>query len=66
MSSVKRQLSVKSLGEKFQALRELEKGLSNKDVAEKYGAPKTPFQRGLKTNQSILLHWNNHRIKEKI
>ena len=27
--------------------------------------PETPFQRGLKTNQSILLHWNNHRIKEK-
>ena len=26
---------------------------------------KTLFQRGLKTNQSILLHWNNHRIKEK-
>ena len=36
MSSVKRQLSVKSLGEKCQALRELEKGLSNKDVAEKH------------------------------
>ena len=40
MSSVKRQLSVKSLGEKWQALRQLEKGLSNKDVAEKYGVPK--------------------------
>ena len=35
MSSPKRKLSVKSLGEKCQALRDLEKGLTNKDVAEK-------------------------------
>ena len=40
MSSVKRQLSIKDLGEKSQALRELEKDLSNKDVAEKYGVSK--------------------------
>ena len=40
MSSVKQQLIVKSLGEKCQALRELEKGLSNKDITEKYGVPK--------------------------
>ena len=39
MSSVKQKLSVKSLGEKCQALRDLEKSLSNKDVAEKYGVP---------------------------
>ena len=43
-------VSVKSLGEKYQALRELEKGISNKDVTEQYGVTKTPFQRGLKTN----------------
>ena len=41
MSSVEQKLSVKSLGEKCQALRDLEK---------------TPIQRGLKTNQGILLH----------
>ena len=41
MSSVKQKLSVKSLGEKCQALRDLEKSLSNKDVAEKYGVPNT-------------------------
>ena len=40
MSSVKRQLSIKDLGEKSQALRELEKDLSNKDVAEKYDVSK--------------------------
>ena len=37
MSSVTQKLSIKSLGEKRQTLRDLEKGLSNKDVAEKYG-----------------------------
>ena len=40
MPSVKRKLSVKSLGEKCQALRDLKKGFLNKDVAEKYGAPR--------------------------
>ena len=39
MSSVKQKLNIKSLGEKCEALRDLEKGLSNKDVAEKYGVP---------------------------
>ena len=37
MSSVKWKLSVKGLDEECQALRDLEKGISNKDVAEKYG-----------------------------
>ena len=40
MSSVKRQVSVKSLGGKCQAFGQLEKGLSNKDVAENYDVPK--------------------------
>ena len=40
MSPVKRQVSVKSLGGKCHALGQLEKGLSNKDVAEKYDVPK--------------------------
>ena len=48
MSSVKRQLGVKSLGEKCQTLRELEKGLSNKDVAEKYGVPKNSISTWIK------------------
>ena len=53
MSSVKRQLSVKSLGEKCQALRELEKGLPNKDVAEKYGVPRNSggLKKQLKVNK---------------
>ena len=40
MSSVKQKLSVKSLGQKCRALRDLEKGLSNKGVTEKYSVPR--------------------------
>ena len=65
MSSVKRKLSVKSLGEKFQALTDLEKGLSKRNVAAKYGVSRDTISTWVKTNQSTLLHWNNHRIKEK-
>ena len=35
--AVKRTLAVKTLAEKCQALRDLENGISNKNVAEKYG-----------------------------
>ena len=48
MSSVKRKLSVKSSGEKFQALRDLEKGLSNKDVAAKYDVPRNTISTQVK------------------
>ena len=44
--SVKRKLNTKSLGEKCNALKDLENGMSNKEVAEKYGVPKTPFLLG--------------------
>lgn len=37
---VKRKLEVKSLGEKCQALKDLESGLSNKKVTKKYGVTK--------------------------
>ena len=37
---IKRKLEVKSLGEKCQALKDLESGLSNKKVAKKYGVTK--------------------------
>ena len=38
--SVKRKRNVKSLGEKCQALKGLEGGLSNKEIAKKYGVCK--------------------------
>ena len=66
--SVKRKLNVKNLNETCKALRSLESGLSNKEVAAKYGSmgcSKTQSLPGLKTKQSFLLHWNNVLIKER-
>ena len=48
MSSVKRKFNVKSLGEKYKILRDLEKGLSKKDVAEKYGVPRNTISMWVK------------------
>ena len=36
---LKRKLSVKTLNEKCKALKDIEKGLSNKDASRKYGVP---------------------------
>ena len=54
MSSAKRKLSVKGLGGKCQALRDLEKGLSNKDVAEKYGAPRNTISTWIKNKSEYF------------
>ena len=63
--SVKRKLNVKNLNEKCKALRDLESGLSNKEVAQKMECPKTQSLPVLKTKQSFLLYWNNVVIKER-
>ena len=61
MSSVKQ--GVKRLDEKGQALTDVGKGLSNKDVAEKYDLPRNTISTWL-THQnkwkSIFQHWSNH------
>ena len=54
MSSVKRKLTVKSLGKKCQALRDLEKGLSNKDVAERYGVPRNTISAWVKNKSKYF------------
>ena len=55
--SVKLKLNVKSLGKKYQAMKDLESGLSNNEVAKQnnIGHLKT-HQRGLKTKRRILAH----------
>ena len=53
--AVKRKLAVKTLAEKCRALRDLENGISNKNVAEKYGCRRTLFQPGLKIKKNFLL-----------
>ena len=37
---LKRKSSVKTLNEKYKALQDIEKGLSNKDASKKYGVPR--------------------------
>ena len=64
--SVKRKLNVKNLNEKCKALRDLESGLSNKEVAASMECSKVQSLPGLKAKQSFLLHWNNVPIKERI
>ena len=39
MVPIKRRLNNKPIGVKCQALKDLEKGMTNKDVAAKYGVP---------------------------
>ena len=53
MALVKQKLRNKSLAEKCKALKDLENGLSNKDVATKYGVP-----------QNTVLTWikNKHKL----
>ena len=44
----------KTLQEKCQALKDIEKGLPNKDVATKYGVPKNAISRWIKNKDKIL------------
>ena len=51
---LKRKLSVKTLNEKCKALKDIEKGLSNKDASRKYGVQ---FRHGSKIKISISKLW---------
>ena len=48
---VKRKLAAKTLAVKCQALRDLENGISNKNVAEKYGVPINTVSTRLKNKE---------------
>ena len=52
--SVKRKLNLKSLNEKYKALRDLESGLSSKEVAAKYGVPKNTVSAWVKNKAKIF------------
>ena len=54
MSREKRKLDINSLKEKYEALKDLEKGLSNKDVAVKYGIPRNTVSTWLKNKEKIV------------
>ena len=66
MSSVTRKLSIKSLGEKCQALRDLEKGLSKKDVAEKYGLPRNTISTWVKNKSKYFAALKQSSNKKKL
>ena len=63
--TVKRNLSVKTLAEKCQALRDLENGISNKNVAEKYGVPKKTVSTWLKNKEKLFTALEKFSNKRK-
>ena len=63
--TVKRKLSIKTLAEKCQALRDLENGISNKNVAEKYGVPKKTVSTWLKNKEKLFTALEKSSNKRK-
>ena len=63
--AVKRNLAIKTLAEKYQALRDLENGIFNKNVAEKIGCRRTLLQPGLNEKKNFLLSWKNFQTNAK-
>ena len=51
----KRKYVHKTLREKCQSLKDLEKGLSNKDVAAKYGVPKNTLFTWVKSKEKLFV-----------
>ena len=66
--AVKRKLAVKTLAEKCQALRDLENGISSKNVAEKYGVPKNTVSTWLKNKEKFFtaLEKSSNKRKKKL
>ena len=63
--AVKRKLAVKSLAEKCQALSDLENGISNKIVEEKYGMPKNTVSTWLQNKEKLITKLENLRTNAK-
>ena len=63
--AVKRKLAVKTLAEKCQALRDLENGISNKNVAEKYGVPNNTVSTWLKYKEKLFTALEKSSTKRK-
>ena len=63
--TVKIKLAVKTLAEKWQALRDLENGISNKSVAEKYGVPKNIVSTWLKNKEKLFTTFEKSSDKRK-
>ena len=62
----KRKLTVKTLNEKCRALKDIEKGLSNKDASLKYGVPPNTISTWIKIKEKYLKALENTvRAKSK-
>ena len=53
MVPIKRRLNNKSIGVKCKALKDLEKGMTNKDVAAKFGVPKNTLSKWVKNKPKL-------------
>ena len=64
----KRKLTVKTLNEKCRALKDTEKGVSNKDASLKYGVPPNTISTWIKNKEKYLkaLENNCSRKKQKL
>ena len=51
---LKKKLSVKTLNEKCKALKDIEKGLSNKDASKKYGVPPNKTSTWIKNKEKYF------------
>ncbi|XP_037779428.1 tigger transposable element-derived protein 4-like [Penaeus monodon] len=54
MSAVKRKLNNTKLIKKCQIIREVEKGMTNKEASEKYGVPKNTISTWMKNKEKLL------------
>ena len=61
----KRKLTVKTLNEKCRALKDIEKGLSNKDAALKYGVPANTISTWIKNKEKYLKVLENNCSSKK-
>ena len=61
----KRKLTVKTLNEKCRALKDIEKGLSNKDASLKYGVPPNTISTWIKNKEKYLKALENNCSSKK-
>ena len=61
----KRKLTVKMLNEKCRALKDIEKGLSNKDASLKYGVPPNTISTWIKNKEKYLKALENNCASKK-
>ena len=61
----KRKLTVKELNEKCRALKDIEKGLSNKDASLKYGVPPNTISTCINNKEKYLKALENNCLSKK-